>query len=241
MITSGVLTLLPVRESVITRRKMLRGGFSVLDRIEEFGPAVESRLRPHFDSVGVAYPPNELAYIAFKDTRKLEVYARTSVDKSWSFVNEYPILKASGSLGPKLRESDYQVPEGIYRVKFLDPNSRRHLSILLNYPNEFDQRMAARDRRTKLGGDIMIHGGATSIGCLAVGDRAVEDLFILAAIVSPDNVKVIISPTTFRDGNRLPPIKNPLWVSDLYTRLREELRQFQSSTHVLEHPSKDHP
>ena len=70
---------------------------------------------------------------------------------------EYPILAASGVLGPKLREGDKQVPEGIYGAEALNPNSKFHLSIRLNYPNTFDRRMAQSDGRTQLGGDIMIH------------------------------------------------------------------------------------
>ena len=56
----------------------------------------------------------------------------------------YPVLGASGVLGPKLKEGDRQVPEGVYRVPELNPNSDFHLSLRLDYPNEFDRAQGAR-------------------------------------------------------------------------------------------------
>jgi murein L,D-transpeptidase YafK len=65
---------------------------------------------------------------------------------------------ASGGLGPKLGAGDRQGPERIYAIESLNPNSLFHLSMRLNYPNEFDQMRAKQDGRSDLGGDIMIHG-----------------------------------------------------------------------------------
>jgi murein L,D-transpeptidase YafK len=129
-------------------------------------------------------------------------------------------------LGPKLREGDHQVPEGIYRAEFLNPNSLFHLSIRLNYPNAFDQAAARADGRTNLGSDIMIHGSKVSIGCIAVGNEAAEDLFVLAAIVGKEWVKVVISPVDFRvPGTKAPEADRP-WIRTLYTTLARELAAF---------------
>ena len=75
-------------------------------------------------------------------------------------------------------EGDKQVPEGFYRIELLNPNSRYHLSLRVNYPNADDIERAREDRRDllNLGGDIMIHGGAESIGCIAIGNPAIEHL-----------------------------------------------------------------
>src|SRR5690606_651865 len=124
----------------------------------QYGPRVARRLRPDFRAAGVVYPPHEVAYVAFKDSRRLEVHAKGAAGERWRFVKSYPILAASGGPGPKLAEGGRQVPEGIYRAEFLNANSRYHLSIRVSYPNAFDREMAARDGRTRLGGDIMIHG-----------------------------------------------------------------------------------
>jgi murein L,D-transpeptidase YafK len=188
------------------------------------------RLRPEFEAAGLPYPPHEVAYVAFKDSRRLEVYGRAVGAQDWRFVKSYPILGASGRLGPKLAEGDRQVPEGIYRAQFLNANSRYHLSIRLDYPNAFDRRMATREGRTRLGGDIMIHGSSVSIGCLAMGDRPAEDLFVLAALVSKERTRILVCPTDFRlAGHRAPRPEGPEWVEDLYASLRAELAQYPPS------------
>lgn len=202
--------------------------YSVMDRIEQYGPAVAARLKPAFAAAGIAYPPHELAYLAFKDRSILEVYAKNADSPAWTFVRRYPVLAASGNAGPKLREGDRQVPEGVYHVDWLNPNSQSHLSLHLNYPNSFDELVAQREGRTGLGRDIAIHGGAASIGCLALGDEAAEDVFVLSALVSFPLIRVVISPTDFRISEvaDLPLI--PPWTETLYRWLRTELRQFDN-------------
>ena len=46
----------------------------------------------------------------------------------------------------------------------------------------------------------MIHGNAVSIGCLAMGDSAAEDLFVLAALTGIKNIDVILD-----NGDAEPP------------------------------------
>ncbi len=65
---------------------------------------------------------------------------------------------------PKFKEGDGQIPEGIYGIEYLNPNSKFHLSMKINYPNSFDKEMAKIDNRKNLGGDIMIHGSNKTIG-----------------------------------------------------------------------------
>jgi murein L,D-transpeptidase YafK len=139
-------------------------------------------------------------------------------------IRTYPILAASGRLGPKLKEGDRQVPEGLYRIESLNPNSMFHLSLRLNYPNEFDRKQARLENRTNLGGDIMIHGSNASIGCLAMGDEAAEDLFILAAETGIDKVTVVLSPVDFRK-KVFPKVTYPLpeWTGILYEQIKQEL------------------
>jgi hypothetical protein len=200
--------------------------FRIEDRLAQFGDRAKARLGPHFAAAGVPFPPEEVALLAFKDARTLQLYGR-GAGQSWRFVRAYPVLAASGGLGPKLREGDQQVPEGIYRVTLLNPNSRFHVSLRLDYPNDFDRRMARTDRRSNLGGDIMIHGKNVSAGCLAMGDEVAEDLFTLATQVMLARMRVLISPTDFRQGAWLMPVSgSPEWTAELYRRLETELRQF---------------
>lgn len=208
----------------------LRGGYTVEERIRMHACAVEARLRARFEAAAVPYPPARLAYIAFKDSAQLELYAQAHPSAEWRRVHIYPILGMSGDLGPKLRQGDMQVPEGIYRAEFLNANSRFHLSIRLNYPNEFDLAQARSDGRTQLGSDIMIHGTAASIGCLAMGNQAAEDLFILAALTGKEQVEIVVAPTDLRHLPVHIPDGAPIWLPTLYHRIKAALSRFPSET-----------
>jgi L,D-transpeptidase-like protein len=204
----------------------IRGGYTVADRIEMHGEEVKDRVAPLFADAGVAYPPRQVALIAFKDTRRLELHARDDERAPWRKIATYPIRGMSGNLGPKLREGDRQVPEGLYRAEFLNANSRYHLAIRLDYPNAFDRQRGAADGRDNLGSDIMVHGSSASIGCLAMGNEAAEDLFIIAALAGKENVRIVVAPTDFRDGRVAPEMPGPHWVPELYRQIRLELRNF---------------
>jgi hypothetical protein len=202
------------------------GGRTVAERVAQHETAVRRRLQPLLAGAGLASAPREVALLAFKDTRRLALYARDDTTQSWRHVTTYLVQGASGGPGPKLREGDLQVPEGVYRVTLLNPNSRFHLSLRLDYPNEFDRQMALADGRKRLGGDVMIHGTAASIGCLAVGNEAAEDLFVLAAWVGIDHIRVVICPTDFREARGRDPIVGMPWAFQLYAMLRSELASY---------------
>lgn len=211
---------------LVDAHRLRRKPKTVEDRLREHGAVVDARLRPAFASKGVAYPPAKATFIGLKDEKVLQVYA-TNDGNRWRLIKSYDVLAASGRLGPKLREGDRQVPEGIYQISSLNPNSLYHLSLRVNYPNEFDRRMATLDKRTKLGGDIMIHGNAVSIGCLAVGDAAAEDLLVLAARTGLQNLSVIISPVDLR-RRQLPAtmMTMPAWTGELYAAIRREINYY---------------
>ncbi|HVM62133.1 MAG TPA: L,D-transpeptidase family protein [Verrucomicrobiae bacterium] len=201
---------------------------TISQRVAQYGAVVDSRLAPVFAVRNLPYPPRRLALLGFKDERVLEVWA-TDRDGRYQFIKSYPILGASGKAGPKLRQGDEQVPEGIYRIELLNPNSLCHLSLRVGYPNDFDRRQALRDGRTELGGDIMIHGGRESSGCLAMGDATAEDLFVLAAKTGVDNIVVILCPVDFRRRDLPRPGAEPAWVGVLYSNIREALKSFPES------------
>src|SRR5690606_12146234 len=131
----------------------------------------------------------------------------------------YPILAASGTRGPKRREGDEQVPEGFYGLTALNPNSRLHLSVRVDYPHQEDV-THRRVRRAAMGGDIFVHGGAYSLGCIAVGDPAIEELFVHAARVPAAERRILIAPVDFRSRPEGASGDEP-WVRELYARLRE--------------------
>jgi len=198
---------------------------TVNSRVKQYGPAARERLRPYFHKACVAYPPKSLVLVGLKAEKTLEVYA-AGPDKKLRFIRAYPILGASGDIGPKLKEGDGQVPEGLYSIDWLNPNSAYHLSLHVNYPNAFDRRMGKKDGRKQLGGDIFIHGSNCSIGCLAMGDEAAEDLFVLAAETGLSNIRLILSPLDFRTRkSRKPVAVDPPWVGTLYTQIEPELKR----------------
>lgn len=206
--------------------QIAKGRKTVADRLAEHGPAVRDRLAPDFSAAGVAYPPRHVAFVGLKDEKRLEIWVAGG-DGAWKPLKNYPILGLSGTLGPKLREGDRQVPEGIYRIESLNPNSLYHLSLRLDYPNADDRRRGIEDGRDALGSDIMIHGSDCSIGCLAMGDPAAEDLFLLAADAGIENVSVLLCPVDFRI-RPLPAAMPglPPWTPDLYATLRDRLVLF---------------
>jgi len=205
----------------------LNGPRTVDQRMRQYGPAVEARLKPSFEKAGVSYPPGKLTIVVLKQERRLDLYAvdAHAVDgKDYRFIRSYPILAASGHLGPKLSEGDWQVPEGIYAVESLNPDSRYHLALHVGYPNAFDRVEAKIDGRTNLGGDIMIHGSDVSIGCVAMGDPAAEDLFVLAAQTGLPNVRLLFCPFDFRLTKKTPGGPDlPSWTSILYADLEQNL------------------
>ena len=203
------------------------GKATTAERIATYGEAVKARLSPVFAAQGVAYPPPNLTLIGLKAEKRLEVWAPDATGQP-RLLKVYPILAASGGIGPKLREGDGQVPEGLYAIESLNPNSRFHLSLRIDYPNADDRRRAQTDGRTQLGGDIMIHGSNASVGCLAMGDPAAEDLFVLAALTGPRKIQVILSPVDFRkEASVQIPAGQPAWVAERHAQIKAELRKFR--------------
>ncbi len=209
------------RNALWSAYTLLRGRATIEKRIAELDVRVRGDVRRWCEAADVGTPPQELMLVAFKEERILHVYARS--DATWHLVTSMPILGASGGPGPKLREGDGQVPEGVYPVESLNPNSRYHLALKVGYPNSIDVARAASDGRARLGGDIMIHGGSASIGCLALGDPAIERLFLLVAEVGVDRTRVVIAPCDLRRCEPPDDASTLSWLPELHAALRTEL------------------
>jgi hypothetical protein len=195
----------------------LTGGQTHEQVLARLGPIYRPALQAEVREVGSKYPPDHLRLIGLKHERLLEVWVPGT--NGWRRLRSYPVLAASGGPGPKLREGDHQVPEGIYRLTGFNPNSSYHLSVRVDYPNRDDQAVAVTEGRRRLGGDIFIHGKAVSIGCLAIGDRAIEELYVLLADTRLSNVSLVLSPS----ADPKAPRGAPHWWGPLYERIRTEL------------------
>lgn len=188
----------------------LRGRQSVENVLAAIGPGARARLP------GLK-PGEVVTLVAFKREKRLDVYTGSASSRP-RLLKSYPILAASGGPGPKTRDGDSQVPEGVYGVASLNPNSAFHLAIRVDYPNDEDLAAAKAEGRDPgtLGGDIMIHGKAASVGCLAMGDEAIEELFVLVADAGIDRVRILILPQDLRSGAVS---DSRAWVVERYRRL----------------------
>jgi hypothetical protein len=202
---------------------MPREKHSVDDRLAQFGSAARTRLLPQFLSAGVPYPPEKIVLVGLKEERRLQIYA-AGHDGKFRFISDRPVLAAAGGPGPKLRAGDRQVPEGIYRIRYLNPNSVAYVSLMIGYPNEFDRERAKEEGRTNLGGDIVLHGPTPgTAGCLALKENAVEDIFTLVADSGVHNTRIILAPRDLRQGSAPQPAKAKPWIKGLYTKISEDL------------------
>jgi len=160
----------------------------------------------------------KMALVVFKKERQVELWADGRRVKS------YRMTAFSGDLGPKLEEGDGQIPEGIYGLVYLNPNSSYHLSIKVDYPNAFDREQGRREKREFLGDDIFIHGKEVSIGCVAIGDEGIEEVFCAVRQVGLKNTVVIIAPYDMRKGRDRQLEKSKLsWAPGLYDRIAAAL------------------
>lgn len=167
--------------------------------------------------------PHKIIIVAIKEEQKLQVYSNDY--NGIKFIKEYPFTAFSGKLGPKLKEGDRQIPEGIYYVEYLNPNSSYYLSIKINYPNEFDKSKTKFSNYKKMGGDIFIHGKSATIGCIPIGDKAIEEVFLLTEKAMNNKIKVIISPRDFRKNSTYPKIEGIEWENELYDSIDKELKK----------------
>jgi murein L,D-transpeptidase YafK len=112
---------------------------------------------------------------AFKAEKTLELWIQPGARGPYVRFASWPICAASGNLGPKLAEGDKQVPEGVYAIPASAMNnaSSYHLSMDTGYPNTFDRALG------RTGSEIMVHGRCVSIGCLAMTDPVMDQIWTL--------------------------------------------------------------
>jgi hypothetical protein len=108
-----------------------------------------------------------------------------------------------------------------------------HLSMMINYPNNFDRLQASKDGRKNLGGSIFMHGKSMSVGCLAVGDKAIDQLFLLVRRVGLNHTQLIIGPNDLRQAKpATSTFAQPRWLPELYLQISTALRQFPTTKSV---------
>jgi murein L,D-transpeptidase YafK len=148
----------------------------------------ETRLAKHGLEPGVP-----IFLRVYKLESELELWVQK--DGRFELFATYPICMWSGRLGPKLKEGDRQAPEGFYTVtkEALNPNSRMHLSFNLGFPNVYDR------GKGRTGSFLMVHGGCASIGCYAVTDNVVDEIWrLVTAALDNGQARIPVHAFPFR-------------------------------------------
>lgn len=159
--------------------------------------SVRSRLLPklHEELAAQGLKLGQPVYVRiFKESRELELWLKAAKE-GWKLFRTYPIAAFSGTLGPKTKEGDMQAPEGFYDVvkKRLNPASSYHLSFNIGYPNEHDR------HHQRTGGLIMVHGNEVSVGCYAMTDPLIEEIYLVVeAALKSDTATVPVHSFPFR-------------------------------------------
>jgi murein L,D-transpeptidase YafK len=205
----------------MSEQKMLNGNARAAQAAANVRPALERDLAAaglHFgDPVFIR---------ALKKERELELYVRNRATEKFDLFRTYKIAGMSGNSGPKLAEGDGQVPEGFYFVppRAMNPNSDYHLSFNIGFPNEFDR------AQQRTGSAIMVHGNRVSIGCLAMTDEKIEEIYTLCAAAhagGQEYFRVHIFP--FRmTGERIEALAEPAW-KEFWLNLKEGYDLFEKN------------
>jgi murein L,D-transpeptidase YafK len=127
----------------------------------------------------------------FKEERTLDLYVK--MGEQYQLLNSYKICNYSGGLGPKQRQGDFKSPEGFYSIQRsqLKPDSRFYKAINIGFPNAYDRAHGYEGKY------LMIHGACVSIGCYAMTDSQIDEIFqfVTAALVfGQESVQLSIYP-----------------------------------------------
>jgi murein L,D-transpeptidase YafK len=106
---------------------------------------------------------------------KIEVWMKPATSDSYVLAKTIPVDHFAGKLGPKKKKGDLQGPEGFYGVSLSDmnPNNQFHQSMNIGYPNSYDR------AHGRTGSGILIHGNGVSVGCYALTNSHIEELYYL--------------------------------------------------------------
>jgi len=148
-----------------------------------------------FTSKNISFPSDKIFWRAFKWNKVLELWAFSNDSNKYIMIKSLPICETIGDLGPKRKQGDLQIPEGFYTIENFNPQSKYHLSLKLSYPNKSDSILGVQG---ELGGDIYIHGGCETIGCLPMTDTLIESIYLInlySKYVGLDKIPIHIFPT----------------------------------------------
>jgi murein L,D-transpeptidase YafK len=194
---------------------------SAADRAQDVAQRVRPQLERDLAAAGLRFGDPVFLRI-FKQEHELELWVRKR--DAFLLFRTYPICTWSGALGPKQREGDGQSPEGFYSVgrSQLNPTSQFHLAFNLGYPNAYDR------AHGRSGNFLMVHGNCVSIGCYAMGDAQIEQIYTLldaALRGGQSRAEVHVFPFRFDHPPR-PDWRTQPW-GDFWRNLEQGYRTFE--------------
>lgn len=154
-----------------------------------------------FEAKNLKFPSNKIFWRALKWNKVLELWAFSPDSAKYVMVKSFPICETVGDLGPKRQEGDFQIPEGFYFIENFNPNSKYYLSLKISYPNMCDSILGKSGR---LGGDIYVHGGCETIGCLPMTDTLIQSIYLInlyARGLGQEHIPIHIFPTKLTANN----------------------------------------
>lgn len=172
----------------------------------------------------------------FKQEKELVLYVKKKSESAFKLFKTYPICAASGTLGPKRKSGDYQVPEGFYHINRFNPMSNFHLSLGINYPNQSD---FLKTTSSNPGGDIFIHGSCVTIGCIPMTDELIEEIYLYAIFAKNNGqltIPVYIYPFKMTLSNmKLYSVKylNNKLITDFWQNLKMGFDRFENNSNPL--------
>jgi murein L,D-transpeptidase YafK len=174
-----------------------------------------------FKGAKVSFPPAQLLLRAFKKEKVLEVWASSHESDPLSRVAIYEICSASGDLGPKKKSGDWQVPEGFYTIDLYKNQSDYYLALRVSYPNRRDRVLGYT------GSAIMIHGNCVSIGCLAMSDERIQELWVMATSVRDRRGTVVVHLFPSSDWSALLAMTKDVALKAFWSNLKEGYDLFE--------------
>ncbi len=193
MVVAGIILIPLALASMAAATRYLPGTADLGEVRTRVTPVLDDRLTEAGLTLGAP-----IHIRVFKESSELELWVADG--ERYTLFKTYPICSYSGELGPKRKEGDLQSPEGFYSVprSMLNPNSRYHLSFNIGFPNAFDR------SHGRTGSYLMVHGKCVSIGCYAMTDEGIEEIYLLteaALKAGQDAVGVNIYPFRMTDEN----------------------------------------
>lgn len=160
----------------------------------------------------------------FKDEGVFEIWLKKG--GAYSLFKACNICTFSGEPGPKLKKGDGQAPEGFYefRPPAMNPHSQFHLSFDLGYPNRYDR------FHGRTGSALMVHGNCVSIGCYAMTDEGIEEIWTIADAAFRNGQEMIpVHIFPFRPTNaNLEKRRESRWL-DFWQNLKEGFDLFEKN------------